>query len=160
MRLTLITGILLLSTTTFAQNFTGDALLLSRQNISGSARVQALGGSHVSLGGDYSSAFANPAGLGMYNRSEVTLSLGVNSYNNNINYFNTKTSNNNSNINLRGLSVVLNYKIKEPRPSGFLGGSLGIILTRNTDLKQRISYTDNNYQSSNVELFLDDDFNY
>lgn len=160
MRLTLITGFLLLGTTIFAQNFTSDALLLSRQNVNGSARVQALGGSHVSLGGDYSSAFANPAGLGMYNRSEVTLSLGVNSYKNNVNYFNTETRNSNSNINLPGLSVVLNYNRTEPKPSGFLGGSLGISLTRTTDLNQRVAYTADNSESSIVDFFVDDAFNY
>ena len=60
-----------------AQDFIDNALLFSRTRPSGSARIQALGGTQVSLGGDYSSALSNPAGLGMYNRSEFTFSPGL-----------------------------------------------------------------------------------
>ena len=71
-----IAGILLLgyvllnSSEGNAQSYAESALLFSRTNPGGSARIQALGGTQVSLGGDYSSAFSNPAGLGMYNKSE------------------------------------------------------------------------------------------
>jgi hypothetical protein len=58
-----------------AQNyFVEQALLFSRQSAGGSARIQALGGAQVALGGDFSSAQSNPAALGMYNRNEVTIS--------------------------------------------------------------------------------------
>ncbi len=58
-----------------AQDFVDNALLFSRTQPGGSARIQALGGTQISLGGDYSSALSNPAGLGMYNKSEVTFSM-------------------------------------------------------------------------------------
>ena len=61
----------------YAQDFIDNALMFSRNRPSGSARIQALGGTQVSLGGDYSSALSNPAGLAMYNRSEFTFSPGV-----------------------------------------------------------------------------------
>jgi hypothetical protein len=65
----------------FAQGFVENALLFSRTKPGGSARIQAMGGAQVALGGDYSSALSNPAGLGMYNRSEVTFSPALNFYN-------------------------------------------------------------------------------
>ncbi len=49
----------------FSQSFVDNALLFSRTVPGGSARIQSIGGAQVSLGGDYSSAFSNPAGLGM-----------------------------------------------------------------------------------------------
>src|SRR5690349_20056358 len=69
------------SSVLLAQSYVESALLFSRTKPYGSARIQALGGSQVALGGDYSSSISNPAGLGMYNRSEVTLSTGLNFYN-------------------------------------------------------------------------------
>jgi len=62
-----------------AQNFTETALLFSRVKPAGSARIMGMGGVQTSLGGDYSSALSNPAGLGMFNRSEFTISPGFNS---------------------------------------------------------------------------------
>src|SRR5689334_11005278 len=62
----------------FAQDFIDNALLFSRTRPGGSARIQALGGAQTSLGGDYSSGFSNPAGLGMFNRSEFTITPSVN----------------------------------------------------------------------------------
>lgn len=50
-----------------------DALRLSNTNPSGTAREQAIGGAMGSLGGDISSNFVNPAGLGFYKTSEFLL---------------------------------------------------------------------------------------
>jgi hypothetical protein len=53
-----------------------DALRLSWTTPSGTARHQAIGGAMVSLGGEITSTFANPAGLGMYKTGEFVLSPG------------------------------------------------------------------------------------
>ncbi|MFW5726788.1 MAG: hypothetical protein ACOCW4_02880, partial [bacterium] len=50
-----------------------DALIISRNGPTGTARFLGIGGAGVSLGGDVSSAYLNPAGLGFYNRSSVVL---------------------------------------------------------------------------------------
>jgi hypothetical protein len=63
----------------FSQDYAETALLFSRTRPGGSARIQALGGSQIALGGDYSSAGSNPAGLGMFNKSEFTFSTGLTS---------------------------------------------------------------------------------
>ena len=39
----------------------------------GTARIRAMGGAATSLGGDLSSAYLNPAGLGFYNRSDFSI---------------------------------------------------------------------------------------
>src|ERR1051325_11237572 len=83
-----LSGILvLISISTFSQSFFDEALLFSRIGSGGSARIQAMGGSQVALGGDYSSAFSNPAGLGFFNRSEATFSFGQNFYKSSADYF-------------------------------------------------------------------------
>lgn len=54
-----------------------DAVRFSQQNPVGSARIRALGGAGVSLGGDISHAMLNPAGLGFMRKSEYHISAGV-----------------------------------------------------------------------------------
>src|SRR6185369_16307868 len=97
----------LISISASAQTYAEEALLFSRIGSGGSARIQAMGGSQVALGGDYSSAFSNPAGLGFFNRSEATLSLGTNFFKSTSNYFGNSTSDSRSNFNVPGFSVVL-----------------------------------------------------
>ena len=53
-----------------------DAIRMSWNIPSGTARQQAIGGAMGSLGGEISSLFVNPAGLGMYKTGEIVLSPG------------------------------------------------------------------------------------
>jgi hypothetical protein len=53
-----------------------DAIRMSWVTPSGSARNQAIGGAMGSLGGDITSIFVNPAGLGLYKTNEIVLSPG------------------------------------------------------------------------------------
>jgi hypothetical protein len=52
-----------------------DALLLSRWQHEGTARVTAMGGAFTALGGDLSSATINPAGIGLYRGSDFSFSV-------------------------------------------------------------------------------------
>jgi hypothetical protein len=58
-------------------NYVDDALLYSRQGPAGTARVLGLGGANVSLGGDFSNLSSNPAGLGFFTKSEISITPGV-----------------------------------------------------------------------------------
>jgi len=57
--------------------YAGDALLYMRQNPSGTARTLGLAGANVSLGADFGNLTSNPAGLGLFTKSEVSLTPGV-----------------------------------------------------------------------------------
>ena len=52
-----------------------DYARLSERSIMGTARYVGMGGAMTAIGGDPSSVFDNPAGLGLYQRSEVMLSF-------------------------------------------------------------------------------------
>ena len=52
-------------------------LSLSQREPSGTARSMGMGGAFTSLGGDMASFGYNPAGFGMYQRNEISFSLGV-----------------------------------------------------------------------------------
>ena len=57
--------------------YANDALLYMRQNPSGTARTLGLAGANVSLGADFGNLTSNPAGLGFFTKSEVSLTPGV-----------------------------------------------------------------------------------
>lgn len=52
-------------------------LSLSQREVAGTARSMGMGGAFTSLGGDMASLGYNPAGLGMYQRNEVSVTLGL-----------------------------------------------------------------------------------
>ena len=63
------------SGTALAQN-EEDALRYTRLGLQGSARIQGIGGAQSALGADISTMATNPAGLGMFRRSEANFSIG------------------------------------------------------------------------------------
>ncbi|QKG58464.1 hypothetical protein GKZ68_18605 [Hymenobacter sp. BRD128] len=75
---TMLGGFLTFSQAAHAQGgYANDALLYMRQNPAGTARTQGLAGANVSLGADFSNLTSNPAGLGFFTKSEVSLTPGV-----------------------------------------------------------------------------------
>lgn len=54
-----------------------DALKYSQTDINGTARYMSMGGAFGALGGDGSSILLNPAGLGVYRKSEMSISTGL-----------------------------------------------------------------------------------
>jgi hypothetical protein len=152
-----LTAIVLLNFTAVeAQNYTESALLFSRTQPSGSARILGLGGSQTALGGDYSSALSNPAGLGMFNRSEFTFSLGLSDHQTSANYLGTHTDDNRSVFNIPGISYVWN--IPKQNDDSFHGGSLGISFSRINDFNRATTYRGNNTNNSIVDYFIDQAF--
>ena len=60
----------------FAQG-ASDALRYSRLQFGGPARTQGIAGANVALGADFGNLTSNPAGLGLFQKSEVHLAPGV-----------------------------------------------------------------------------------
>jgi hypothetical protein len=130
------------------------ALNFSRLNAGGSARIQALGGAQVSLGGDYSSAYSNPAGLGMFHRSEFTVTPGFNSNNISSDYIDNKVKDSNSKIILPGISLVFHSPIEDR--GNFLGGSFGISFNRTNNFNSSFTYEGVNRDNSIIDDFIED----
>ena len=145
--------------------FIEQALLFSRQNAGGSARVQAMGGAQVALGGDYSSALSNPAGLGLYNRNEFTITPAFTINSSNSTYTTNEFDTNgkiiaskfsspfsSSNLSLPGLSIVFGADKNDDR-APFLGGTFAITLNRINDFNGGIEYKGQNNGTSIIDYF-------
>lgn len=59
-----------------------DAFQLSSQDLNGTARFMSMGGAFTALGGDISTIAQNPGGIGVYRKSEISLTLGLDFQNN------------------------------------------------------------------------------
>lgn len=122
-----------------------DVLKYSFYAPTGSARSQAIGGAMASLGGDISSIFINPAGLGNYRTSEVVFSPALVFHNNSANYRGTTTSGKRSGFDLGTSGVVMGYTDarNHKRSSAF-----GIGITQLANYNNTITYKGlNNYSS-------------
>lgn len=138
----------------WAQSYSESALLFSRTQPAGSARILGLGGTQTALGGDYSSALSNPAGLGMYNRSEFTFSPALSFYNTKSEFNGTSTDESTSKFNIPGISYVMHMGRDDDERS-FRGGSLGISFSRINDFNRSTIYRGRNETNSIVDYFME-----
>ncbi|MFK7952354.1 MAG: OmpP1/FadL family transporter [Ekhidna sp.] len=145
-----------------------DALLYGQSNYSlgSTARMQAIGGAQVALGGDISSAASNPAGLGFFTKSifSFTPSLNFNSVNTSYSTFEgdgdvtfhdpNETFKNN--FNFSNLGTVINFETSPYASDKFKGGSMAISLSRMNNFNLRRDYEGFNNTNSVLDQILAD----
>jgi hypothetical protein len=144
---------LLVSSSAFAQ-YASDAFRYSEINQTGTARFQAVGGNHAALGGDPSSISGNPAGLGFYNRSEVTFSPGFNNINTDSKYIDRVTAAGKSTANVTNASLVITSQPGFQRK--WKRTSLGISFSRQQSFQNRFTYRGLNNKSSFLDRAVED----
>lgn len=125
----------------FAQ-YTEDAFNFSRTENSTTARFSALGGQQTSMGGDLSSIYGNPAGLGMFSRSEFGLSIGLNSYKNNHTFLGNTGTDNIFNPTINNIGIVLHSPVAKysgDTKKGLVAVSYGIGYQKNNYFKNELN---------------------
>lgn len=142
-----------------AQTYSETAGMFSRTRPTGTARILGMGGANVSLGGDLSSAYSNPAGLGMFNHSEFSITPGYTSFRNyNGDYYsgNTLLSSNNGDVRT-GINVP-NFGLAFSKPQndeGFIRGTFAISMTRINDFNSNLHYEGGpNPNTSIIDYFI------
>lgn len=135
-----------------------DAINFSNLNYSGTARSMAVGNAMTALGGDLGAIAVNPAGSGVYNYSEfsITPGLSISSVSNRYSYFGDKyfgdsRKSESSRMNLPSAGFVL--KFNTGMSSGVKGWTLSF-LTNQTDNYQSYAYASgsNSLSSRAAEL--------
>jgi len=149
--------ITLLPMTSWAQEFGPagyyiDALRFSQTNTGGSARIQALGGSNVALGAEITSASSNPAGLGLYNKSEFSLTPGFTYTANKSTLYGSEVVNHSIFDRLSNIGLVINNT--NNNESGWYGGSFGFSVNKINDFDNKIEYSSINNQNSIIDHFI------
>ena len=92
-----------------------DALRYSQDNLTGTARFNAMSGAFGALGGDLSSIAINPAGSAVFANNQVGFTVNSTSKKNKSSYFGTNTTENNNSLDLNQAGGVFVFKSQNPK---------------------------------------------
>lgn len=151
-------ALFLLSGAAWAQdnNYESLARLFSQTNPQGSARMQAMGGTHTALGADVTTLSANPAGLGFYTRSELSISPMFSQMNNSSQYLGRTQDASANQFTLGNIGIVLAGDKRNPVGSSrWVGGAFGASYSRQNILKNSIRFGGRNTYSSMADYFAE-----
>jgi hypothetical protein len=129
-----------------------DALRASWTTPCGTARSQAIGGAMGSIGGDITSGFVNPAGLGVYKTSEIVISPALRLLLDKSNYLGSSQNApglNRFNIGASGLVLSLGTN-----PEG--SNTLAIAVNHTADFNSHVTYHGINAYSSFAEQYAEE----
>jgi len=139
--------------------YAGDALRFSRTDYGSSARFKGLGNAQISLGGDISSIGGNPAGLGMFTRSEFSITPEFNNTQSNASFLGQNTKSKKNDVNLNQAAAVWYNPVVKPKGSdlnrGLLSVVFGIGYNRNNDFSAEHNYQGRNTNSSITDAFAE-----
>ncbi|AHM62600.1 Outer membrane protein transport protein (OMPP1/FadL/TodX) [Flammeovirgaceae bacterium 311] len=157
-------GCFFVSTEGQAQSFrySNDALRFSRYSPGGTARIVGIGGAQVALGGDLSSAYSNPAGLGFYNRSELSITPLFHNSANDAYYLAPGATQQNSasgmydyqsRLGIGNIGAAFNWSKKGEDRSGLVSNTFAVTYQRTNNFHNRITYEGNNPTNTFVDIF-------
>ncbi|UYQ91115.1 hypothetical protein MKQ68_13530 [Chitinophaga horti] len=132
-----------------------DALRYSRTVSGGTARTQAIGGAMGSLGGDYSAAHMNPAGLGFFRTNEFVITPGFYFRNNEYTYRGFKGDDSKSGAALPNAGLVFGMPTNNPN-SKWKNVTLSLGFNRTANFNNRRYVDGDNFDHSLTEKYLED----
>ncbi len=132
-----------------------DALRYSRTTFGGTARYMALGGAFGALGADVSTFSTNPAGIGLYTKSEISFTPAIMASKITSDYNGTSLTDNKYNFNISNLGGVFTYNSYEGEGNGCFGFNFGFGLNRLANFNNNYSIEGLNTKNSILSDFVD-----
>lgn len=132
-----------------------DAMRYSQLTFGGTARFNSMAGSMGALGGDISTLSFNPAGIGIFRKSELSISPSVFFQGTSSTYKNVNSSDNRLNFNLGNIGLVATFKLRDTA-SGWRSLNFGFGYNRTNNFNNRISIVGNNTTSSLLDTYVAD----
>jgi|SRR5688572_19708089 len=130
-----------------------DALRYSQNMFGSTARSFSMGGAFGALGADFSSLSGNPGGLGVYRKSEFTLSMGFNNRNTETEYILNKDYNNRFSFDLPNLGMVFSLPSKNADQFRM---SIALGYNRTANFNSESTFGGKNRQNSLLDSFIED----
>jgi len=140
-----------------AQNV-GDALRYSQIFYTGTARFMSMGGAFTALGGDMSTLSQNPAGIGLFRSSEISLSPQLIHSKTSANY-NGITDDYVYNFNLGQAGIVSNM-ISGNGTSGLISLNIGYSFNKTSNLNSSVRIQGKSTKSSMADSWADQSYGY
>ncbi len=136
-----------------------DAYRFSKQDIVGSARTMGFGGAQIAVGGDNSSAVINPGGLGLFRKSDWSLTLRSNNTNYDSDFISSISSSTNrsnySKTTVPNVSFVFSDVDDSPE-ADWKGQTFAMSVIRTNDYNSEYIYSGTNAGSRSFRSFLAD----
>ncbi|MDB5012380.1 MAG: aromatic hydrocarbon degradation rane protein [Daejeonella sp.] len=143
----------------FAQ-YAADALRFSELSQGTTSRFKGLGSAQTALGGDLSSLSGNPAGLGMFTRSDIGFTTSFSSNKISSLYIMGVAETEKNKLGFNQLGVVFHATPPRPKGSdlekGWVSMNFGIGYNKTNDLNGTVDYSGMNPTSSYADFLADD----
>lgn len=118
-----------------------DALRYTQTQFGGPARTQGIGGANVAVGADFGNLVSNPAGLGLFQQSEVTFTPGLGVGNTNASGIGTSLSETRNSLQIGSLGAVfVNRRPDDDNTSDWRAGAFAVGLNRVNDFNINFRY--------------------
>jgi len=139
----------------FSQN-ADDAIRYSWTPMGGTALSMAMGGATGAIGGDFTSASINPAGLGLYRQSEWGISAGLAVASVKSNYLGSGDDDRKVNFNIPNIHLVaFSPNANRLKTQGWLSTTFSVGYNKQANLCEIIRFSGSNAQNSMVNAFIE-----
>ncbi len=143
-----LTGVAIVaaSQVSYAQSvFSSDAFRFSQTQTGATSRIKAIGGASTAVGGDLSSVSGNPAGLGFFTKSELSVTPEFDNSQVNSSYFGQNNYSGKNQVNLNNASVLFYNRLSTARgqdkTKGWLSFNLGASYNRTNNFYRNEYYS-------------------
>ncbi|QIL76372.1 OmpP1/FadL family transporter [Hymenobacter sp. HDW8] len=125
----------------FAQSET-DALRYSQLQFGGTSRTLGIGGANVAVGADLGNLVSNPAGLGLFQQSEISFTPGLNIGNTTTSGIGAQLSDSRNGLQIGSLGAVfVNRRPDDDNTSDWRAGAFAVGLNRINDFNTSFRYS-------------------
>lgn len=157
----LLTAVAIVATAqaSFAQ-YAQDALRFSTFQTGNTSRIKAIGNAGTAVGGDLSSIGGNPAGIGFFTRSEISITPEFDGSKVKSTYVGNQMNTNKSSLNLANIGAVIYSQLNTPKGTdkgqGWLSVNFGIGYNRTNNYYEDINYGGINKANSITDYYASD----
>jgi long-subunit fatty acid transport protein len=130
-----------------------DAMRYSQLTFGGTARFASMAGSMGALGGDISTLSFNPAGIGVFRKTELSLSPSIFSQSTSSTYNNNESSDSKLNFNFGNIGGVASINVHD-KGTGWEFLNFGFGYNRTNNFHNRISIQGDNKTSSLLDTYV------
>lgn len=135
-----------------------DILRFSQPELGATSRFKGLGNAQTALGGDLSSISGNPAGLGFFGQSDISISLDYAGDLNKSTYFGTNSRHNVDKLGFNQVGAVFHIPARRARgsnlTSGWLNFNIGVGYSKTNNFNTTVGFTGINPESSIADFMM------
>jgi hypothetical protein len=146
-----VIAIVAITKDSFAQ-YSQDAVRFSTFQTGSTSRIKAIGNAGTAIGGDMSSISGNPAGLGFFTHSEISITPEYDASKVNSSFFGQAGNASKNSGNLNNAAVVIYQRLNTPKgrdkTKGWLSFNYGAAYSRTNNFYENIAYGGKNPTSS------------